>query len=134
MARILLTKLGTDGHDNGVVVIEHWLKEAGHEVTYTGLYKTPDQVAEIAEKERPDVIGVSYLASEPVYLSEWLLKELRTRGLDDIKVAVGGVITPKMDKALREMGIELIFPPGSRKAAVLDGIAQAVAGDRRNMP
>lgn len=134
MARILLAKLGTDAHENGVVVVAKWLRDAGHEVSYSGLYKTPAQLAEIARTERPDVIGVSFLASEPVFLSARLLEELRAAGLDDIPLVVGGVITPAMAEALREMGIDTIFTPGARRAAILDGIAEAVAGGGRNLP
>jgi methylmalonyl-CoA mutase C-terminal domain/subunit len=134
MARILLAKLGTDAHENGVIVVAKWLRDAGHEVTYSGLYKTPAQLAEIAKAERPDVIGVSFLASEPVFLSARLLEELAEAGLDDIPLVVGGVVTPAMAEALREMGIEAIFTPGARREAILDGIAGAVAGEGRNLP
>ncbi len=134
MARILLAKLGTDAHDNGVTVVAEWLRQAGHEVAYTGLYVTPEQVADMARRQRPDVIGVSYLASEPVYLSARLREELAKHGLAETPLVVGGVVTPTMEAKLRDMGIVHIFPPGTRRQAILDGIAAAVAGDRRNMP
>ena len=134
MARILLAKLGTDAHENGVIVVAKWLRDAGHEVTYSGLYKTPAQLAEIAKAERPDVIGVSFLASEPVFLSARLLQELGEAGLEDIPLVVGGVVTPAMAEALRAMGIDAIFTPGARREAILDGIAGAVAGGGRNLP
>jgi methylmalonyl-CoA mutase C-terminal domain/subunit len=134
MARILLAKLGTDAHDNGITIVAEWLRRDGHEVTYSGLYVTPEQVAEQARETAADVVGISYLASEPVYLTARLLERLAEKGLADTPVVVGGVVTPLSTARLRELGIEGIFPPGSRRQAILDGVAAALAGEGRNIP
>jgi len=134
MARILLAKLGTDAHDMGLAVVNDWLSEAGHEVTYAGLYNTPERVLALTREEKPDIIGLSFLGGEPVYLSGRMLDLLQGSGLADIPLVVGGVITPEMRDELAALGVRGVFTPGSRKDAVVEGIADVLAGGRRNMP
>ena len=134
MAKILIAKLGTDGHDMGVTVVTRWLGEAGHEVRYLGLYNSPARVAEAARDFKPDVIGLSFLGAEPVYMSGRVLQEMEQRGLDTTPLIVGGVITPEMAEELRALGVKAIFTPGTAKESILDGVAAVVTGDRRNAP
>ena len=68
MAKIMIAKVGTDAHDMGITVIERWLSDAGHEVVNLGLYNSPKRVAEQAAREKPDIVGLSFLGGEPVYL------------------------------------------------------------------
>ncbi len=133
MARILLSKLGTDAHEMGVKVVADWLAKAGHQVVYAGVYNTPERLIEIAQKEKPDIIGVSYLGGEPVYLSGRVLDLLEARGMGDIPLVVGGVITPEMRAELEELGISRIFTPGTRREAIIEGIADLLAKGRRNI-
>jgi methylmalonyl-CoA mutase C-terminal domain/subunit len=134
MAKILIAKVGTDAHDMGVTVVTRWLGEAGHEVRYLGLYNSPARVAEAAREFKPDVIGLSFLGAEPVYMSGRVLQEMETRGIDTTPLVVGGVITPEMAEELKALGIKAVFTPGTSRDAILDGIAAVVTGDRRNAP
>jgi methylmalonyl-CoA mutase C-terminal domain/subunit len=134
MAKILIAKVGTDAHDMGVTVVARWLGEAGHEVRYLGLYNLPARVAEAARDFKPDVIGLSFLGAEPVYMSGRVLRELEARGIDTTPLVVGGVITPEMSGELRALGVKAVFTPGTSREAILDGIAEVVTGDRRNAP
>ena len=134
MAKILIAKVGTDAHDMGVTVVTRWLGEAGHEVRYLGVYNTPARVAEAARDFKPDVIGLSFLGAEPVYMSGRVLQELEARGLDTTPLIVGGVITPEMAAELKALGIKAVFTPGTGRDALLDGIARVLTGDRRNAP
>jgi methylmalonyl-CoA mutase, C-terminal domain len=134
MAKILIAKVGTDAHDMGVTVVTRWLGEAGHEVRYLGVYNTPGRVAEAARDFKPDVIGLSFLGAEPVYMSGRVLEELEARGLDATPLIVGGVITPEMAEELKALGVKAIFTPGTARDAILDGVAAVVTGGRRNAP
>jgi methylmalonyl-CoA mutase, C-terminal domain len=134
MARILIAKVGTDAHDMGVTVVARWLGEAGHEVRYLGVYNTPRRVAEAAREFKPDVIGLSFLGAEPVYMSGRVLEEMEARGLDTTPLIVGGVITPEMAEELRALGVKAIFTPGTSRDSIIDGVAAVVTGDRRNAP
>lgn len=134
MAKILIAKVGTDAHDMGITVVERWLRDTGHEVVNLGLYNTPERVAEAAAREKPDVVGLSFLGGEPVYLSGRVLETLAAEGADTAKLVVGGVLTPDMVRDLTEIGVAACFTPGTSREAILDGVAQVLAGDRRNMP
>jgi len=134
MAKLLIAKVGTDAHDMGVTVVTRWLGEAGHEVRYLGLYNSPGRVAEAARDFKPDVIGLSFLGAEPVYMSGRVLDEMIARGLDATPLIVGGVITPEMAAELKALGIKAVFTPGASRDAIVDGIAQVLTGDRRNAP
>ena len=133
MAKILIAKVGTDAHDMGVTVVTRWLGEAGHEVRYLGLYNSPARVAEAAREFAPDVIGLSFLGAEPVYMSTRVLGEMAARGVET-PLVVGGVITPEMAAELKTLGVRAIFTPGTSRDAILDGIARVLTGDRRNAP
>lgn len=134
MAKVLIAKVGVDAHDMGVTVVTRWLAEAGHEVRYLGLYNSPGRVAEEAQRFQPDVIGLSFLGAEPVYMSARVLDELKARGLDTTPLVVGGVITPEMAEELKSLGVKAIFTPGTSREAIVDGIGTVLAGDRRNAP
>jgi methylmalonyl-CoA mutase C-terminal domain/subunit len=134
MAKIMIAKVGTDAHDMGITVIERWLDEAGHEVVNLGLYNSPKRVAEQAAREKPDIVGLSFLGGEPVYLSGRVLEELREAGLDDMKLVAGGVLTPDMVEELAAMGLAATFTPGTARETILESLAAIVAGERRNVP
>ena len=127
MARILIAKLGTDAHDMGVTVVASWLRDAGHEVIYAGLYNTPERLAAMAVEEDPDLIGLSFLGGEPVYLSGRVKAELAGKGLDEVPLVVGGVVTPEMEGELRALGVAAVFTPGTRRESVLVAIADVLA-------
>jgi methylmalonyl-CoA mutase, C-terminal domain len=107
--RVLVAKLGLDGHDRGAKVVAHALRDAGCEVIYTGLRRTARDVAAMAIDEDVDVIGLSFLSGAHLALSRQLLDELAAAGVDDIAVVVGGTISAKDEIALREMGVRDVF-------------------------
>ena len=133
MSKILIAKVGTDAHDMGVTVVARWLRAAGHEVKFMGIYNTPQQVAQVARTFTPDVIGLSFLGAEPVYMAGRVTEELAHAGIEALLV-VGGVITPEMAKELAELGVKAVFTPGTSREAIVDGIAEVLAGALRNAP
>jgi len=111
--RVLLAKPGLDGHDRGVLVVAAALRDAGFEVIYTGLRQTPEMIADAAEEEDVDVVGLSVLSGAHGTLVPRVLEALRSRGLKEVRVIVGGII-PDEDRAmLLRSGIAGVFGPGA---------------------
>jgi methylmalonyl-CoA mutase C-terminal domain/subunit len=124
--KILVGKPGLDGHDRGAKVIALALRDAGMEVIYTGLHQTIEQIVRMAVQEAADVIGLSIMSGAHLPICEKLLALMKSEGIDDIPVAVGGVI-PKQDIAkLNEMGIRGVFPGGTRFDDIIAGIQDLV--------
>ena len=111
--RVVVAKPGLDGHDRGVKVIARALRDAGFEVIYTGLYQTPEQVAETAVQEDADAVGLSVLSGAHLTLFPRVMEELRTRGLDDVLVFGGGIIPAADIPVLKQQGVAAIFTPGA---------------------
>lgn len=107
--RVLLAKVGLDGHDRGVKVVARILRDAGVEVIYTGLHRTADEVVEAAVQEDVDLIGVSILSGAHMTVVPKIMTQLRGRGAADIAVVVGGVIPDPDADALRALGVADIF-------------------------
>ena len=125
--RVLVAKLGLDGHDRGAKVVARILRDAGMEVIYTGLYKSPLQVVTAAIEEDVDVIGVSLLSGSHVPLFRELCKCLREQKADHVLVVAGGVI-PEQDYApLQECGVDAIIPQEARSELIVSTIKQLVA-------
>lgn len=130
--RILIAKVGLDGHDRGIKVVARILRDAGYEVIYTGLFQTPETVAAAAVDEDADAIGLSMLSGAHMTLAPLVVEEVRKRGAD-IPVILGGIV-PDFDLApLREAGIAAVLTPGATAkeivtevAAVLDAHSAAV--------
>ena len=109
-ARVLVAKLGLDGHDRGAKVVAHALRDAGMEVIYTGLRRTAADVVAMAMDEDVDVIGLSVLSGAHIALAQQALDELAAHEMrDEISVVIGGTISPKDARVLREMGIADVF-------------------------
>jgi methylmalonyl-CoA mutase C-terminal domain/subunit len=111
--RILIAKPGLDGHDRGAKVIARTLRDAGHEVIYSGLHQTPSQIAETAVQEDVDAVGLSSLSGAHRTLFPQVVAELANRDASGIIVFGGGVIPEGDIPALREAGIATIFTPGT---------------------
>lgn len=108
--RVLIAKIGLDGHDVGAKVLIYWLRDQGMEVIYTGLRQSAEQVVEVALQEAVDVIGVSILSGSHVESARKLMRRVRERGLNDVLILFGGTI-PKDDIAvLKNGGIHGVFP------------------------
>ncbi len=120
--RVIVGKLGLDGHDNGLRIVAKWLVDAGYEVIYTGLYNSPQRIVQTAIEENADAIGISFLGCEHLYYADKLIEELRTSDLEHVKIIMGGVIPPDDVVTLKSLGIDAIFTPGTSKANILDGI------------
>ncbi len=124
--RIVVAKTGLDGHDRGVKVIARVLRDAGFEVIYTGLFQTPEQVAEAAMQEDADAVGLSLLSGAHLTLFPRVLGELRSRGLDDVLVFGGGII-PEVDiPVLLEQGVGAVFTPGASMEAITTWLSRAL--------
>jgi len=111
--RVLIAKIGLDGHDRGALIIAQALKDAGVEVIYTGLKNLPDAIAEIAVQEDVDVLGISILSGAHLILIPSLMEELKNLDAVDIPVIVGGVIPPSDLPKLKKMGVREVFSAGS---------------------
>lgn len=129
--RVLLAKLGLDGHDRGVKVIARAMRDAGIEVVYMGMRVTADQVAQTALQEDADVVGVSILSGAHMRLMPRLTKALDDRGLSgDVLLLVGGTIPEDDVEPLREMGVHGVFPVGSFTSEMIDFIFNNVSRNR----
>lgn len=111
--RILIAKPGLDGHDRGAKVIARALRDAGHEVIYSGLHQTPAQIAETAVQEDVDAVGLSSLSGAHKTLFPQVVVELANRDSSDIIVFGGGVIPDGDIPGLLEAGLKMIFTPGT---------------------
>ena len=120
--RVLVAKPGLDGHDRGAKVIARALRDAGMEVIYTGLRQTPEQIAAAALQEDADVIGLSILSGAHNYIAPRLMELLKTKGLDDVLVLVGGIIPDVDIPKLQAMGVKGIFLPGSSMQQIVEFI------------
>lgn len=129
--KVLVAKLGLDGHDRGAKVVARILRDAGMDVIYTGLYKTPDQVASAAIEAGVDVIGVSLLSGSHIPLFRELSKCLRDKGADHIFVVAGGVIPERDYESLMACGVDVIIPQEARAELIVSEIAGLVT-DRGN--
>jgi len=128
--KVIVAKLGLDGHDRGAKVIARALKDAGMEVVYTGLRQTPEQVVKAAVQEDADVIGVSILSGAHLELVPMLVSLMKERGLNDVVLVVGGVIPPQDVPKLMEMGVDEVFLPGSSLKYVVERIKELVSKKR----
>jgi methylmalonyl-CoA mutase, C-terminal domain len=111
--KVLIAKPGLDGHDRGAKVVAQALRDAGVEVVYSGLKRTPEEIVQEAIQEDVDVVGLSILSGAHVLLSRKVLEGLRAHGADDIKVVVGGIIPPRDVEALKQAGVDRVFPMGT---------------------
>ncbi|OLC16519.1 MAG: methylmalonyl-CoA mutase [Candidatus Rokubacteria bacterium 13_1_40CM_69_27] len=111
--KVLIAKPGLDGHDRGAKVIAHALRDAGIEIVYTGLKRTPEEIVQEAIQEDVDVIGLSILSGAHLPLSRRVLEGLKAQGASDIKVVVGGIIPPRDVEALLAGGVHRVFPMGT---------------------
>ena len=111
--KVLIAKPGLDGHDRGAKVVAQALRDAGVEVVYSGLKRTPEEIVQEAIQEDVDVVGLSILSGAHVLLSRKVLAGLREHGAGDIKVIVGGIIPPRDVEALTQAGVHRVFPMGT---------------------
>jgi methylmalonyl-CoA mutase C-terminal domain/subunit len=126
MLRIVVAKPGLDGHDRGAKVVARALRDAGHEVIYTGLHQTPEQIVETAIQEDADLIGLSVLSGAHMSLFRRLTELLAERDASDIVVFGGGIVPEEDLPALAELGVAKIFTPGATTAEITGWVAEHV--------
>lgn len=127
--KVLVTKIGLDGHDRGSRIIAAYLRDAGMEVVYTGPWQEIPAVVELALQEDLDVIGVSSLATDHLLVPK-LMAALRDAGLAHIKVVVGGIVPDEDEASLLAAGISKIFHPGSPREEIVSEISRLSADAR----
>lgn len=126
-SRILIAKPGLDGHDRGAKVIARALRDAGHEVVYTGLHQTPAQIVEAALQEDVDAIGLSSLSGAHMSLFPKVVELLRAEDAGDIVVFGGGVIPDVDVRRLADAGIAAVFTPGAPLSKITEWVAEHVS-------
>ena len=122
--RVLIAKPGLDGHDRGAKVVAYALRDAGVEVVYSGLKRTPEEIVQEAIQEDVDVIGLSVLSGAHMLLARRVLGGLRAHGADDIPVVVGGTIPPHDVEALKQLGVRHVFPMGTPLPEIVKAFRQ----------
>jgi methylmalonyl-CoA mutase C-terminal domain/subunit len=127
MLRIVVAKPGLDGHDRGAKVVARALRDAGHEVIYTGLHQTPEQIVETAIQEDADLIGLSVLSGAHMTLFRKLMELLEEREATDIVVFGGGIVPPEDVEPLAEMGGAKIFTPGATTSEITGWVSERFA-------
>ena len=124
--KIVISKVGLDGHDRGAKLVATLLKETGMEVVYLGMYQSPEGIVQAAIDEDADVIGVSYLSGEHLVYTPKILEAMKKNGLDDILFLVGGSFPPEDIPVMKEMGADEVFRGGSMTEAFVNYIRENV--------
>lgn len=125
--RVLIAKPGLDGHDRGAKVVARALRDAGMEVVYTGIRQTPQMIAEAALQEDVDVVGLSILSGAHLELFPRVIDELRERGVVDVLLFCGGIIPEQDIPAIKELGFDAVFGPGTNTTDIIEFVREHVS-------
>jgi methylmalonyl-CoA mutase C-terminal domain/subunit len=125
--RVLLAKVGLDGHDRGVKVVARTLRDAGMDVVYSGLHRTPEEVVNTAIQEDVDVLGVSLLSGVQLTVFPKLFRLLEERGADDIIVVAGGVMPAEDVAAIKQMGVREVLLQDTPPQQIVATLTRLVA-------
>ncbi|MEP1213393.1 MAG: cobalamin B12-binding domain-containing protein [Marinobacter sp.] len=125
--RVMLAKIGLDGHDRGIKVVARALRDAGMDVVYTGLHRTPEEVVDAAIQEDVDILGISLLSGAHMHIFPKVLELLKEKEAEDMIVAGGGVIPDDDVKELYEMGVHKILLQDTPPQEIIDSFRQLVA-------
>jgi len=128
--KVIITKVGLDGHDRGAKVIASLLKEAGMEVVYLGMYQSVEGIIKAVIDEDADVIGVSYLSGEHLVYTPRIVEEMQRNGLDDVLFIAGGSFPPEDIPTMKAMGIDEVFRGGSLTEKIVDYVRNNVPLER----
>ena len=128
--RILIAKIGLDGHDRGAKIIINVLKDSGYQVIYSGLHNSPQQIANIAFQEDVDAIGVSILSGSHIPLLQKLKNIIELKSQGSILIFAGGTIPQKDILFLESIGIDRIFPTGSTVQSILEWLKKALGSQK----
>uniref|UniRef100_A0A7C3UJQ9 Cobalamin B12-binding domain-containing protein n=1 Tax=Geoglobus ahangari TaxID=113653 RepID=A0A7C3UJQ9_9EURY len=126
--KVLVAKVGLDGHDRGAKVVARFLRDAGFEVIYTGLHRTPEEVAMAAVQEDVDVVGISIHSGAHMTLVPKVMKYIKEFGgdLDEMVIVVGGIIPEEDIEKLKSLGVDEVFIPGTPMEKIIDFIRKKV--------
>ena len=128
--RVLVAKVGLDGHDRGARVIATALRDAGMEVIYTGLRQTPEMVVNAALQEDVDAIGISILSGAHMTVFPKVIQLMQTKGMNDVLLTGGGIIPEEDRQQLQQLGVGHLFPPGTPTADIATYITEWVRTHR----
>src|SRR5688572_3064737 len=128
--RVLVAKIGLDGHDRGAKVIATSLRDAGMEVIYTGLRQTPEMVVNAALQEDVDAIGISILSGAHMTVFPRVIALMKEKGMNDVLITGGGIIPEDDMKTLNDMGVGKLFAPGATTTEIADYIKNWVSQNR----
>lgn len=128
--KIVLAKAGLDGHERGAHAVTAMLRDAGMEVVYLGMFQPADRIVQVALDEDADVIGLSALNGEHVMFSARVAEAMRTAGLDNVLLVVGGVFPVEDIPRMREVGVDGVFPAGTLMIDIRRFILEQVRSDR----
>src|SRR5438128_10043099 len=124
--RVLMAKVGLDGHDRGVRVVSRCLRDAGMDVIYTGLHRSPEEVVDAAVQEDVDVLGISLLSGAHMTIFPRVLRRLRERGVDDMIVLGGGVMPDEDVVELKKMGVAEVLLQDTPPATIVETVRHLV--------
>lgn len=124
--RIIMAKMGLDSHDNGLRIVSKWLADSGYEVIYAGVYNSAERILQMTIEEGADAVGISFLGGEHLHYSAKLLDLFRANGLEGVKLFAGGIIPPADVITLRNMGVDAVFTPGTRREEILGAIGKCL--------
>ena len=124
--KVLITKVGLDGHDRGAKVVSSLLKEAGMEVVYLGMFQRPESIVRAAIDEDVDVIGLSYLSGEHLIFTPKVVEEMNKNQLDDVLLIAGGTFPAEDIPIMEKMGIDRVFRAGSLTGSIVEYIQDHV--------
>jgi len=125
--RVLIAKVGLDGHDRGAKIVARTLMDAGMEVIYTGLRQTVKHIATAAVQENVDVVGLSFLSGDHMVIVPKAMQALKEKGLEDIMVLTGGIILKHQIPELKKMGVQEVFLPGTPPAEIAKYIQENIS-------
>lgn len=128
--RVLVAKVGLDGHDRGAKVIATALRDAGMEVIYTGLRQTPEMVVNAALQEDVDAIGISILSGAHMTVFPRIMKLIKEKGMNDVLITGGGIIPEEDMDTLHKIGVGKLFAPGTNTHEIADYISNWVKENR----
>lgn len=129
--RVLIAKVGLDGHDRGAKIIASFLRDAGMEVIYTGLRQTPEMVVNAALQEDVDAIGISILSGAHNTVFPKIMDLMKQKGLNDVLLTGGGIIPDVDMRKLNELGVGKLFPPGTDTSEIVNYISSWVKENRK---
>jgi methylmalonyl-CoA mutase C-terminal domain/subunit len=129
--RVLLGKIGLDGHDRGIRMIAAWLSKAGMEIIYMGTHQTAEQMARAAMEEDADVIGLSFQGADHIPMVRTMVEQIKAHSLNDRLLVVGGNIPRRDISVLKQIGVDEVFPSGTPMTACVTYIKGNAHGRRK---